>query len=199
MKRHSLLIMSFLLLLISFIAAWYNDHLFNHLFIFAIPIHIVLFICFVVLLVMSIRRIIKEKDRSSCFSILVLALLVVLIAFFPFRDARVKYELNRFEADRLEIIRMIQNDQLRPKDDNGNVVLPAGFERLSSDGEVFVYQNDENGQVISFWIFRGMLSGSVELIYSSGGEELIRANESGHPITKVDRLKENWFYVETDY
>ena len=199
MKKYSLLIMSFLLLLVSFIAAWYEDHLFNHLFIFALPIYTVLFICFVVLLVMSIRRIIKERDYSGCFSILILALLVVLIAFFPFRDARVKYELNRFEADRLEIIRMIQTDQLRPKDEIGNVVLPAGYRRLSSDGEVFVYQNDENGQVIGFWVFRGMLSGSAELIYSSGGEEPIRANESGHPIRKIVRLKENWYYVETDY
>ena len=61
MKKHSLLIMSFILLLVSFIAAWYNDHLFNHLFVFALSIHIVLFICFVVLLVMNIRRI----DRKS--------------------------------------------------------------------------------------------------------------------------------------
>ena len=195
MKRRSLLIKSFLLLLISFIAAWYNDHLFNHLFIFAIPIHIVLFICFVVLLVMSIRRIIKEKDRSSCFSILVLALLVVLIAFFPFRDARVKLELNRFEADRLEIVEMIRTQQLQPYDSIGNVELPAGYKRLSSDGEVFVYQNDQKGQVICFWVFRGMNSGSLELVYSSGGEELIRTNEF---VVNMEHLKENWYYVETN-
>lgn len=199
MKKHSLLIMSCLLLLVCFIAAWYGDHLFNHLFVFALPIHIVLFVCFVALLVMSIRRVVREKDRSGYLSILVLALLAVLIALFPFRDARVKYELGRFEADRLEIIRMIRSDQLRPKDEIGNVILPAGYKRLSSDGEAFVYQNDENEQVIGFWVFRGMLSGSAELIYSSGGEELIRANESGHPIRKIERLKENWYHVETDY
>ena len=199
MKKHRLLIMLCLLLLVSFFAAWYSDHLFNHLFIFVLPIHIVLFAGFVALLVMSIRRVVREKDRSGYLSILVLALLAVLIAIFPFRDTRVKYELGRFEADRLEIVRMIGSDQLRPKDEIGNVVLPAGYKRLSSDGEAFVYQNDENGQVIGFWVFRGMLSGSAELIYTSGGEALIRANESGHPIRKIDRLKDNWYYVETDY
>ena len=34
---------------------------------------------------------------------------------------------------------------------------------------------------------------------STGGEELIRANESGHPITKIEKLKDKWYLVETDY
>ncbi|MBQ3263020.1 MAG: hypothetical protein IJH52_07580 [Oscillospiraceae bacterium] len=89
---------------------------------------------------------------------------------------------------------MIQSHQLQP-DGLGNVDLPAGYRRLSSDGEVFVYQNDKNGQVICFWVFRGMMSGSFELIYSSGGEELIRANET---VVNIEQLKENWYYVETN-
>ena len=198
MKKHSLLFLSMLLLVVSFLAAWYDDVLLNHLFVFIFPIYLILPACFMVLLVMSIRRIVKQKDYSNFISIAVLALLVVLIMFFPFRDAKLRFDLNRFEADRLKIIDMIKTDQLQPKDEIGNVVLPVGYGKLSSDGEVFVHQNDADGQVIGFWIFRGMLSGSVELIYSSGGEEMIRANESGHPITKIEKLKENWYYVETD-
>ena len=38
MKKYRLLILSVLLLLVSFAAAWYEDHLFNHLFVYAIPI-----------------------------------------------------------------------------------------------------------------------------------------------------------------
>ena len=143
---------------------------------------------------MSIWGIIKRKEYIHFFSIAVLALLVVLLVTFPFRDARVKWELNRFEADRLEIIEMIQSHQLQP-DSLGNVVLPAGYKRLSSDGEAYVYQNDKNGQVICFWVFRGMMSGSHELVYSSGGEERIRANES---IVSIEQLKDFWYYVVTD-
>ena len=150
MKKYRLLILSVLLLLVSFAAAWYEDHLFNHLFVYAIPIYLLLLACFIVLLVMSIWGIIKRKEYIHFFSIAVLALLVVLLVTFPFRDARVKWELNRFEADRLEIIEMIQSHQLQP-DSLGNVVLPVGYKRLSSDGEAYVYQNDKNGQVICFW------------------------------------------------
>ena len=199
MKKHILLIMSIFLLMVSFAVAWYSDHLFNQFFVLVIPLYVLLFACFIVLLVLSIRSIVKQKEYTNLITFAVLAMIVVLVVFFPFRNTKVNYELNRFEPDRLEIVAMIKTGELQPKDEIGNVVLPSGYGRLSSDGEVFVYQNDENGQVISFWIFRGMLSGSIELVYSSGGEELIRANESGHPITKIERLKENWFYVETDY
>ncbi len=198
MKKHSLLILSILLLLGFFLTLWYGDHLFNHLFILVLPLYVILFVAFITLLVISIRRIVKQKEYSCFIVIAVLALIFVLAAFFPFRNARVRYELNRFETDRLEIVEMIKHNQLQPKDEIGNVVLPAGYGRLSSDGEVFIYQNDENGQVIGFWVFRGMLSGSFQLIYSSGGEDLIWANESGHPITKIEKLKGNWYYVETD-
>ncbi|MBR5093833.1 MAG: hypothetical protein IK095_01935 [Oscillospiraceae bacterium] len=93
---------------------------------------------------------------------------------------------------------MIRNDQLSAKDGIGNIDLPMGYRRLSSDGQVFLYENDENGQVVCFWVFRGMLSGSFELIYSSGGEELIRANEKKIYVVRIEKLKENWYYVETD-
>lgn len=198
MKKNNLPIMSIFLLLVSFVTEWYGDHLFSHLFLFVFPIYIILSTCFVVLLVISIRKIAIEKEYTNFFNIAVLALLVTLIVYFPFRRAKVNYELARFEPDRLKIVEMIQNNQL-PPDNLGNVDLPAGYGKLSSDGEVFVHQNDANGQVIGFWIFRGMLSGSVELIYSTGGEALIWANQSGHSITKIEQLKENWYYVETDY
>ena len=197
MKKYRLLILSALLLLVSFAAAWYGDHLFNHLFVLAIPIDLALLICFIVLLAMSVIRIIKRKEYVNVWSLAALALLVVLKLKFPFRDARVKLELNRFEADRLEIVEMIRSHQLQP-DGLGNVDLPAGYRRLSSDGEVFVYQNDKNGQVICFWVFRGMNSGSLELIYSSGGEELIRAKEFTINIDNIEQLKEHWYYVETN-
>ena len=198
MKKYVLLILSVLLLLVSFAAAWYGDHLFNHLFVLAIPIDLALLICFIVLLAMSVIRIIKRKEYVNVWSLAVLALLVVLIFRFPFRDARVKYELNRFETDRLEIMEMLRTHQLQPYDSIGNVELPSGYRRLSSDGEVFVYQNDKNGQVICFWVFRGMNSGSLELIYSSGGEELIRAKEFTINIDNIEQLKEHWYYVETN-
>ena len=44
-----------------------------------------------------------------------------------------------------------------------------------------------------------MLSGSVQLVYSTGGEEIIRSSDIEHPIVSIDKLKDNWYYVVTDY
>ncbi|MBQ7031423.1 MAG: hypothetical protein IJN13_03515 [Bacilli bacterium] len=93
---------------------------------------------------------------------------------------------------------MIEDNKLKV-DDLGNVKLPNKYKKVSTSGEVAVYQNDEDGKVVAFWIFRGMQSGSVQLIYSTGGEELIMDNETGHPIVSIDKLKDNWYYVVTNY
>ncbi len=199
MKKYRLLLLSILLLLVSFAVAWYSDHLFNTLFVFVLPLYAILFVFFIVLLVMSIKRLVKSKGYSCLASIAVLALLLVLIVWFPFRELRVKVEMSCLEADRLKVVDLIKNNQLQPKDEIGNIVLPDEYRMLSSDGEVFQYQNNEAGQVIGFWVFRGMLSGSVELVYSSGGEELIRANRARiGPITRIEKLKDRWYYIETD-
>ena len=41
-----------------------------------------------------------------------------------------------------------------------------------------------------------MQSGSTQLMYSTGGEKLIKANETVHPIIEIEKLKDNWYYVE---
>ncbi|MBR3136221.1 MAG: hypothetical protein IKG32_04300 [Clostridia bacterium] len=91
----------------------------------------------------------------------------------------------------------MKDGQLTP-DPLGNVDLPWGLRRVSASGQALVLQNDERGQVVAFWIFRGMLSGSMLLVYSSGGEELIRASQEGPFITRIEQARDTWYYVETD-
>lgn len=93
---------------------------------------------------------------------------------------------------------MIKNNELK-FDEIGNVTLPNKYKKLSTSGQVFIYQNSDKEQVIGFWVFRGVFSGSLEVIYSTGGENLIKSNDKGHSITKIEKLKDNWYYVETDY
>lgn len=198
MKKYGLLILSILLLIVCFLLGWYYDRLASTALIFsAFAVILILLACYVILLVLCVFRIIKHKAYINFFSIGVLGLLILLLLKFPFRDAKVKYELDRYEADRLKIVDLIADGQLMP-DQLGNVDLPLGSRRVSASGQALVVQNDEQGQVIAFWIFRGMLSGSVELVYSTGGEELIWASKEGPYITRIERLRDSWYYVVTD-
>ena len=198
MKKIFTIIIAVLALVINFLFFWYSDFLFNRYFIFGlIPIcfAIIVLITSVIVSIVCIAR--NKNLRNSYISLAISIITVILIFVFPFRMAKVNVELTLLEQDRLEIIDMVKDGEITA-DGLGNAKLPKGFGHLSSDGEIFVYQNDSE-QVISFWVFRGMLSGSVELVYSSTDESLIYANETGHPITNVKKLKDHWYLVDTDY
>ena len=198
MKKYILLITSVIVMILSFLNSWFSDQLLDSLFIFALIPSLVLFVGWIICLVLSVIKIIKNKNVFNIISLIVTVLTALLILFFPFRESKVRLELNLYEEERLEIIKMIEDNKLKV-DDLGNVKLPNKYKKVSTSGEVAIYQNDEDGKVVAFWIFRGMLSGSVQLVYSTGGEEIIRSSEIEHPIVSIDKLKDNWYYVVTDY
>lgn len=198
MKKYILLIISVIVMILSFLNSWFSDQLLDSLFIFALIPSLVLFLGWIVCLVLAIIKLVKDKSILNIVSLVVVILTALLVLFFPFREAKVRLELNIYEEERLEIIKMVDYNKLEI-DDLGNVKLPDKYKKVSTSGEVAVYQNDEHGTVIVFWVFRGVQSGSVQLIYSTGGEKLVRDNETGHPIVSIDKLKDNWYYVVTDY
>lgn len=198
MKKYILLITSVIVMILSFLNSWFSDQMLDSLFIFALIPSLVLFVGWIICLVLSVIKIIKNKNVFNIISLIVTVLTVLLILFFPFRESKVRLELKLYEEERLEIIKMIEDNKLKV-DDLGNVKLPNKYKKVSTSGEVAIYQNDEDGKVVAFWIFRGMLSGSVQLVYSTGGEEIIRSSEIEHPIVSIDKLKDNWYYVVTDY
>ena len=198
MKKYILLIISVIVMILSFLNSWFSDQLFDSLFIFALIPGLILFVGWIICLVLSIIKLIKDRNVFNIISLIVTVLTALLILFFPFRESKVRLELNLYEEERLEIIKMIEDNKLKV-DDLGNDKLPNKYKKVSTSGEVAIYQNDEDGKVVAFWIFRGMLSGSVQLVYSSGGEEIIRSSEIEHPIVSIDKLKDNWYYVVTDY
>ena len=198
MKKYILLIVSVIVLILSFLNSWFSDMLFDSLFIFALIPSLVLFVGWIICLVLSIIKLIKDKNVFNIISFIAVILTALLVLFFPFRETKVRLELNLYEEKRLEIIRMIEDNKLKV-DDLGNVKLPNKYKKVSTSGEVAVYQNDEDCKVIAFWVFRGMLSGSIQLVYSDGGEEMIIDSEIENPIISIDKLKDNWYYVVTDY
>ena len=196
MKKYRLLFLSILLFLVSFLAFWFSDWLWSLLWLFVLPIDLILLGSFVALLVFSIRQIIKNRKYVEFASVAMLILLAAVAAWFPFRDAKMKLEWDRYESSRLEVVEMIRNRQLQPVEGKRVISLPAGYRRVSTGGRVIQYQNDEDGLVIGFWIFRGIPDGSIEWIYSSEAEGLIKRNVYG--IEKMEKLEDHWYYVEID-
>ena len=198
MKKYSALVFSLSALIINFICSWYSDVLIDRLFVFAIiplAVSVLILLAGLILSVVLIGR--RPSEIKYYFPVLISFITIVVLFVFPFRTARVNLELQLYDKVRTQIIEMVKRREITA-DKLGNAELPSEFSQTSSDGHVFIYQNDEE-QVISFWVFRGLLSGSIQLIYSSLDESLIYENETGHPIIGVEKLKEHWYLVETDY
>lgn len=141
------------------------------------------------------------RTQNWKFSLIGIALLLFIgafVLFAPTRKIKTKVEFNWLLSKRMEVIELIKKKELA-LDELGNGKLPKYLKGVSNDKEITVYQNDEEGTVISFWVFRGMLSGSRELIYSSKGEELVWKNETGHKIVSIEPIRDNWYYVITEY
>ena len=193
-----LLIISIILFVLNFLLGWYRDVLLDNLFVFQLIPEAFVFLLNIVFIIFTCVSRKINKSKLSLIAIIIVIISLILRFIFPFRNVKTILELYIYENERLEIIEKVKNKEIET-DENGNADLPKNLKKLSSDGEITVYQNDENGQVICFWIFRGLLSGSHQLMYSSGGEKLIKENETGHPIINIKKLKENWYYVDTDY
>lgn len=198
MKRNYALIGSVSAFAVSFLSFWYADVLFNRFFVLGLlPLAVSVLLLLGSLCLSIVTIINKPSVMKSYFPIVISMASILVLLAFPFRKARVNLEMQLFEKGRTQVVEMVKNGEIL-SGDWGNAELPLRFTHLSSDGNIFIYQNDAE-QIISFWVFRGMLSGSVELIYSSGDEKLIRENEPDHSIASIEKLKEHWYLVETEY
>lgn len=199
LRKYRNLIFSIIEIIALFLVCWYDQQLFYTLFIFAIIPKFGVFIMYVFCLVLVILDLKKYYSILNLISLILLIIPgTIILILFTNNQFKTCFTFDRYEKMRLEVVEMVKNNEIVP-DEYNNAKLPEKYKSLSSDGKIYISQNDANGQVISFWVVRGFLSGSEELVYSSGEEKLIYENETGHPIKSIDKIKENWYYVITDY
>ena len=79
MKRYWILIISILLLFLSFIKSWYSDLLFDKLFIFYIIPNLLLFILFNFCFITSLEKMAKERKLINVISITILLCALTVI------------------------------------------------------------------------------------------------------------------------
>lgn len=197
-KDNRYLVIAILLFILCFLYNWYCDIILQMLFsLIAIPI-IILFLIYNIFLILTIINIVRTKKKSSIIALIIYIIIPLFSLFFPFRECRVNLEMVLYKNEREGVITKIKNRDY-VSDENGNVELPRRLKKVSTSGEITVYENDDDDVLICFWIMRGVLSGSVQLMYYSSDESLIYKNETGHKITYVEKLKNNWYWVETEY
>lgn len=191
-KNIILLFIQVALCIICFFNNWFKDNLFSNM-VFIIPIlfNIILIVTFIFIYFHSFY---KYKSKKLIFKIssLFLFFFTILISFYDFRLLKTKIELNLYNDERMAIIKKISNNEFSYYY-KGNIKLPV-YKYVSSDGEVYVYQNDESCQVVGFWIYRGIMGESIQLIYSPSDKSIY---ENLKNVSEIKKLKNKWYYVIT--
>ena len=193
MKKNILMVLVLLEFIITFLLKWFQDQIIDYLFLVSIFADVFILFSFIVLFIILNKNMSKNKSMFECFIILIYILNILVILFFPFRKIKTKLEFDLYMNDRLEIINLVKQQKSIYNDSN-IFVLPNEYKKVSTSGKIIIYKNSSEDTMIGFWIFRGMMSGSVQIIYSSGGEDLIM--NSNLDIQHIAQLAENWFYVE---
>ena len=197
-KENKYLIIAILVFILCFLNNWYSDIILQSLFSLIIVPIIIIFLIYNIFLILTIVNLVKTKKKSSLIALIIYIIIPIFSIFFPFRECKVNLEMWLYKKEIEDIIINVKNKDY-VADENGNIELPKNLKKVSTSGEVTVYENDDEGVLICFWVMRGVLSGSVQLMYSSSDEALIYKNETGNKITYVEKLKDNWYWVETEY
>ena len=197
-KKYFLLICSLLYLIISFIYSWFKYDLENIISIFCIIPMLILLIIYFIILINCLKNIFNDKKYFDIITIIILILCVFIQFYFPFEESKLKLEWDTYKDKRYEIIKLVKEDKLKKIEDTQAYTLPDNLKKISQTGEVLVYKNDKYVQVIGFFIIRGMIfSGSKLLVYSSNNKNDILDNISN--INEINKIKDNWYYIETSY
>ncbi len=174
------------IILLCFLSNWYKD---NISLIFYIIIRLILIILCMYFFYKLYKKSFTLKNKIITSFIFIITL---FLFFYDFRLTKTKIELNIFKNQRNIIIQKIKNNEFKYYYKN-NIKL-SKYKYTSNDGEIYVYKNDTEGQVISFWIYRGLMSDSIQLIYTTD-KDLLEKNIKN--INKSIKLNKNWFYITT--
>lgn len=198
MKKNLCLILSIFLLIIIFFYNWYYIEILDTLFLLTPIITFLLSVAYILLLINILNKLKQNKNIFNIINFLILLFIVILILFFPFIEIKTKYEFNIYKEERNNIIKLIKNNKLSP-DQYGNIKLPKNLKKLSNTGEVSIYRNNKEEQLICFWIIRGLQGDeSIRLIYSTTNKNSIE-NNTKFKIKRIKKIEDNWYYVITNY
>ena len=162
---------------------------------------------FIVLSIIQIIKLIKERNNLSSVRIqkTVVFTTLFVLTFFRVSDKLIeKVDWLIFFNRRQQIVEQVANRQLNPNVSwNGWVCeLPYRFPIVSNGGnQIGIYRDTTKGTVaITFWIFRNFFeSPSTQFVYTNDSEEIkwiedkIRRSPSDNW-----KLRENWYRTTGD-
>lgn len=188
-----MIIIDIFLFMYIFIILCFFDELFVYMWVlFFVPL-VIIPITYIYMFVKSIILIKQEVNNYlNWISLFILILIVIMWIFFNPSNLRNKYEFRKYSDDRSYIINQAKKDKSKFKE-KSKIKLEEKYEKLSRDGEITIFLNNEKESLIGFTISAGIPDGGIYLVYSSNGKKLIKDNIK--LIDEIEEIDKNWYYI----
>lgn len=194
LKKYKIIIISVGILFFTILVYIFSNIIFDVGGIYPTLTNIIIVWSSFILLFICLYKIIKKKEIVNIISICIL-ILALIINNITFNVDFVRNFFDKLEK-RTEVVNLIKEGKL-VSGDNNDIKLPKEYKNVSADGKVSVLKNDEDNQIIGFWISRGINTDGKLYIYSSKGKDAI-IEEFGEEYCEVEHLyNDTWFYVIT--
>lgn len=186
------ILISLILLLYTIVMLCFSEKLLPYMaFYFSGIVILVIPMIYLYVFLFSIRTI-KSKPNNIFNWIPLMFLIINLVLVLLFEPAKINYDFDTHFDNRNFIVNKIKNDKVNFSD-NSIFPLQEKYKKLSCDGNVKIFLNNENELLIGFCLTTSVPDGGSYFIYSSGGKELI--NDNILLIGKIKRKAKNWYYV----
>ena len=183
--------------LINFISSWYYEELFFHFFVLYSIVDMIFFFFLVACGIWSVKYL---KGNHKSIKDFIPLILVVIYFSYLLSGGQNKLNFTVYRDMRYEVVKMVENHQLKVDEDNGMAELPEKYKKCSSGGDILVYQNEEE-LMVGFWVKRGFLdSGFTMFVYKSDDspadiEQIVKeCMWEGYDVSS-ERKEKQWYYI----
>ena len=150
---------------------------------------------FLVTVIFSIFAIVKKQGWKP---VLIQALTLIFIIFFPISKVIIHLDFEKHRGDREFVVKKVQEGVLASNVSYNHslIHLPEEYGKLSKGGGDIVVEKKNDECKVLFFTLRGILDSFSGFVYSSSGEKP-RSGDFGGDFIEVKQMAEHWYFVSS--
>jgi hypothetical protein len=158
-------------------------------------------IFFLVSLVWSVVQFIRIRKQNPSIAVPpigVNVLTAIIVTFVPFSLLTTQLNFRAHYRDRMAVVSNVLDGEygnLVQSSGRGDfIALPSKLSYLSSGGGEIVRLRRQNGTLVFFYDYRGILDSFSGFVYSTD-DSAPKDGDFGGRFAEIERLRENWFWA----
>lgn len=196
MKKYFTLILSFIILILSFVNGWFLDQIVDRSIFWGFVPSVLLGVLFIICFIDAIKDLKEYGSRFAAIALVILFININMLVFIPFREIRVEVDFKIFKDERTYLVDKISDWTILP-DKDGNININEMYSGISSNRTLHVYEHSDDDIIIGFYVSEKMPFKTALLIYTQSSEEKIKEvfKDKELDIRKIDK---NWYFIQYD-